>query len=102
MPPELQREMVALVQQTKRRSGWSAGKTLEVLQITRSTYQRWQRMTPRPRLCLRNHNSYLKYCSMIASFNMARKFTASFSNRVAMRRHSLSQPTQHSTILRRR
>ncbi len=33
---------------------------------------------------------------------MARKFTASFSNRVAIRRHSLSQPTQHSMMLRRR
>ena len=33
---------------------------------------------------------------------MARKLTASFSNRVAMRRHSLSRPTQHSMMLRRR
>ena len=33
---------------------------------------------------------------------MARKLTASFSNRVASRRHSFSQPTQHSMMLRRR
>lgn len=33
---------------------------------------------------------------------MAKKLTASFSNRVAIRRHSLSQPTQHSMMLLRR
>ena len=33
---------------------------------------------------------------------MARKLTASFSNRVATRRHSFSHPTQHSMMLRRR
>jgi hypothetical protein len=33
---------------------------------------------------------------------MARKLSASFSNRVPTRRHSLSQPTQHSMMLRRR
>jgi len=33
---------------------------------------------------------------------MAKKLTASFSNRVAIRRHSFSQPTQHSMMLRRR
>ena len=39
---------------------------------------------------------------MIATLTMARKLTASFSNRVPIRRHSLSQPTQHSMMLRRR
>lgn len=48
MPPELQREMVSLVEQTKQRSGWSVGKALAVLEIPRSTYQRWRQATPRP------------------------------------------------------
>ena len=48
VPPELQREMVSLIEQTKRRSGWSAGRTLEVLAISRSTYQRWLQSTARP------------------------------------------------------
>ena len=39
---------------------------------------------------------------MIAALAMARKLTASFSNRVAIRRHSFNQPTQHSMMLRRR
>ena len=39
---------------------------------------------------------------MIAALAIARKFSASFSNRVAIRRHSFSQPTQHSMTLRRR
>ena len=45
---ELQQEMVALVEQSKRRSGWPAVRTLEVLEIARATYQRWLRATPRP------------------------------------------------------
>ena len=39
---------------------------------------------------------------MIDTLAIARKLTASFSNRVAIRRHSFSQPTQHSMMLRRR
>jgi hypothetical protein len=39
---------------------------------------------------------------MIDALTMARKLTASFSNRVASRRHSFSQPMQHSMMLRRR
>lgn len=39
---------------------------------------------------------------MIVRFVMARKLTASFSNRVPMRRHSFSHPTQHSMMHRRR
>ncbi|MEN6337364.1 MAG: DDE-type integrase/transposase/recombinase [Phycisphaerales bacterium] len=48
MPLELQWEMVSLVEQTKHRSRWSASKTLAVLEIPRSTYQRWLQTTPRP------------------------------------------------------
>ncbi len=48
MPPELQREVVAMVEQTRQRSGWPAGRTLKVLQIPRSTYQRWRRAAPQP------------------------------------------------------
>src|SRR5262245_16584017 len=39
---------------------------------------------------------------MSASWSMARKLTASFSYRVATRRHSFSQPISRSTTLRRR
>ena len=44
----MQREIVSLVEQTKRRSGWSANQTLEVLEIARSTYQRWVKSMPEP------------------------------------------------------
>ena len=37
----------------------------------------------------------------MASFSMARKLIANFSNRVPIRLHSFSQPTQHSMMLRR-
>lgn len=46
MPKELQEEVVALVQETKRRSGWPIHRTLNVLAIARSTYQRWRRSEP--------------------------------------------------------
>jgi hypothetical protein len=36
----------------------------------------------------------------MASFTIARKFTASFSNRVAILRHSLSAPMHRSTTFR--
>ena len=39
---------------------------------------------------------------MIATLMIPMKLTASFSNRVAMRRHSLSHPMQHSMMCRRR
>jgi len=48
VPVELQRETIVMVQQAKQRSGWSVSKTLNVLQIARSTYQRWLRNTPAP------------------------------------------------------
>ena len=43
MPPELQRQVHALVVQTKERSGWPAWRTLTALGIARSTYHRWLR-----------------------------------------------------------
>lgn len=39
---------------------------------------------------------------MIDALTIARKLSANFSNRVAIRRHSFSQPMQHSMMLRRR
>lgn len=39
---------------------------------------------------------------MIATLAIAKKLRASFSNRVAIRRHSFSHPTQHSMMPRRR
>ena len=47
MPDELQQEVVALVEQAKRRSGFSVGRTLTVLEIARSTYHRWRRASSR-------------------------------------------------------
>ncbi len=46
MPAELQQEVIALVAETKHRSGWSIRQTLKVLEIPRSTYQRWRRAEP--------------------------------------------------------
>jgi putative transposase len=43
MPAELQQQVHAIVEQTKARSGWPAGRTLAALGIARSTYQRWLR-----------------------------------------------------------
>lgn len=48
MPIELQREVVAMVEQTRQRSGWTAKRTLKVLEIPRSTYQRWQTTVASP------------------------------------------------------
>ena len=41
MPPPLQKEVHATVQQTRQRSGWPAKKTLAVLGIARRSYYRW-------------------------------------------------------------
>jgi len=49
VPVELQEEVVSLVAETKQRSGWSIRQTLEVLEIPRSTYQRWRRAEPSAR-----------------------------------------------------
>jgi putative transposase len=48
VPPELQREVVAMVEQTRQRSGWPASRALKVLEISRSTYQRWRKTAPLP------------------------------------------------------
>lgn len=44
---ELQREVIALVAQTKQRSGWPARRTLEVLDISRAAYHRWLKAGPK-------------------------------------------------------
>lgn len=41
LPPELQREVHTLVEQTHDRSGWSARRTLLALEIPRGSYYRW-------------------------------------------------------------
>ena len=41
MPPELQQEVHAVVQQTKARSGWPVRKTLGALGVSASSYYRW-------------------------------------------------------------
>ena len=46
MPKELQEEVVALVAETKKRSGWPIHRTLNVLEISPSTYHRWRRSAP--------------------------------------------------------
>jgi putative transposase len=41
VPPELQQQVHATVEQTKARSGWSAKRTLAALGISRGSYYRW-------------------------------------------------------------
>ncbi len=41
MPPELQQQVHATVQETKERSGWLAKRTLAALGISRGSYYRW-------------------------------------------------------------
>jgi transposase InsO family protein len=41
VPPELQQQVHAVVQETKERSGWSAKRTLAALGISRGSYYRW-------------------------------------------------------------
>jgi putative transposase len=41
VPPELQQQVHATVQETKARSGWSAQRTLAALGISRGSYYRW-------------------------------------------------------------
>lgn len=41
MPPELQQQVHATVQETNERSGWSAKRTLAALGISRGSYYRW-------------------------------------------------------------
>jgi transposase InsO family protein len=43
VPPELQQQVHAVVQQTKSRSGWSARRTLKALGVSRRSYYRWLR-----------------------------------------------------------
>jgi transposase InsO family protein len=43
MPGELQQQVDAVVQQTRRRSGWSARRTLRVLGVSPTSFYRWKR-----------------------------------------------------------
>jgi transposase InsO family protein len=43
LPPELQHEVQALVEQAKKRSGWPVRQTLRALEIAPATYHRWCR-----------------------------------------------------------
>jgi putative transposase len=43
LPRELQQRVHAEVQQARKRSGWSAGRTLQALGVARSSYYRWLR-----------------------------------------------------------
>ncbi len=45
LPPELQHEVMNLVELTRQRSGWPAGRTLATLEIGAATYYRWPRHT---------------------------------------------------------
>jgi len=53
LPPELRREVKALVEQTKQRSGWPVRQTLRALEIAPATYYRWWRAMAqgKPRAC---------------------------------------------------
>jgi putative transposase len=43
VPPELQQRVHATVEETRRRSRWRAGRTLQILGISRTSYYRWLR-----------------------------------------------------------
>ena len=43
MPPELQRQVQAVVQETRRRSGWSVRRTLRALDVSPASYYRWRK-----------------------------------------------------------
>ena len=43
MPAELQREVQAVVRQTKRRSGWPVRRTLRQLGVSPASYYRWRK-----------------------------------------------------------
>jgi transposase InsO family protein len=43
LPPELQREVQAMVRETKRRSGWSMRRTLRALDVSPASYYRWRK-----------------------------------------------------------
>lgn len=44
---ELQEEVIAVVQETRQRSGWPARRTLKVLDVTPASYYRWRRGRPK-------------------------------------------------------
>jgi putative transposase len=50
LPPELQSEVMTLVEQTRQRSGWPVRRTLKVLEIPAASYYRWRRVEAWQRL----------------------------------------------------
>ena len=50
MPPELQREVHAVVQQTKHRSGWPVRRTLRQLGVSPASYYRWRKESQQAKL----------------------------------------------------
>lgn len=47
MPPELQSQVQVVVQETKRRSGWSVRRTLRQLDVSPASYYRWRKEAER-------------------------------------------------------
>jgi transposase InsO family protein len=47
LPPELQRQVQAVVDETKRRSGWSVRRTLRALGVSPASYYRWRKEAAR-------------------------------------------------------
>lgn len=43
MPAEMKAQVIAIVKQTKRRSGWNAERTLQALGVPRSVYYAWKK-----------------------------------------------------------
>jgi putative transposase len=48
VPKEVQQEVVRIVEHAKKRSGWTAMEALAVLEVSRSTYQRWRHALRQP------------------------------------------------------
>jgi len=49
LPPELQRQVHATIQETKRRSGWPVRRTLQQLGVSPASYYRWRKEAQRAR-----------------------------------------------------
>lgn len=58
MPPELQRQVQALVRETKRRSGWSVRRTLRALDVSPASYYRWRKEAEPAKAPLRSVQVY--------------------------------------------
>ena len=58
MPPELQRQVQAVVHQTKQRSGWSVRRTLKRLDVSPASYYRWRQEAEPAKAPLRPLQAY--------------------------------------------